>query len=47
MLKSPALCMDWSISPFSSVNFYFICCEGLLFDKLTLLTLGNNPVLFL
>ena len=38
--------MDLSISPFSSVNFYLIHFEGLLFDELTLLTSWNNPVLF-
>lgn len=38
MLKSPAMSMNLSISPFSSVKFYFIHFEVLLFDEWILLT---------
>lgn len=46
MLKSPAMSMNLSISPFSSVKFYFIHFEVLLFDEWILLTSWNSPALF-
>lgn len=46
MLKSPAMSMNLSISPFSSIKFYFIHFEVLLFDEWILLTSWNSPALF-